>query len=156
SVRAEPKGEVSVSTIDRPAVLPAHDSNHAKNMPTLISRRDHHALFLATLASALAPLRSAWSAPPVIFPGQSWETADPAKIGWSLPKLQAARDYAAKIGSSAAMVVQDGRAIASWGDVQRKMEIHSMRKGFMSALYGVAVSKKQIDLDKTLGELGID
>jgi CubicO group peptidase (beta-lactamase class C family) len=26
----------------------------------------------------------------------------------------------------------------------------------MSALYGIAVSKKQIDLDKTLGELGID
>jgi CubicO group peptidase (beta-lactamase class C family) len=54
------------------------------------------------------------------------------------------------------MVVQDGRVIAAWGDVQRKMEIHSMRKGFMSALYGIAVSKKQIDLDKTLGELGID
>jgi CubicO group peptidase (beta-lactamase class C family) len=142
-----------MSAIDRPAVVPANDSNHAKNKPTLISRRDHHVLFLATLASALAPLRPAWSVPAVVFSGQSWETAAPAKIGWSLPKLQAARNYAAKIGSSAVMVVQDGRAIASWGDVQRKMEIHSMRKGFLSALYGIAVSKKQIDLDKTLGEL---
>jgi hypothetical protein len=93
---------------------------------------------------------------PSHFPGRSWENADPAKTGWSLPKLEAAREYAAKIGSSAVMVVQDGRVIAAWDDVQRNMEIHSMRKGFMSALYGIAVSKKQIDLDKTLGELGID
>jgi CubicO group peptidase (beta-lactamase class C family) len=136
---------------------PAHDVKNAPSgPPTLISRRDHHALFLATLVSALTPVAPAWAAPPVVFPGRSWENADPAKAGWSVPKLQAARDYAAKIGSAAVMVVQDGRVIAAWGDVERKMEIHSMRKGFMSALYGIAVSKRQVDLDKTLGELGID
>jgi CubicO group peptidase (beta-lactamase class C family) len=137
--------------------LGSHNVKHATSgQPMLISRRDHNALLLATLFGAHSPARSAWPGPSVVFPGRSWENADPAKMDWSSPKLQAARDYAAKIGSSAVMVVQDGRVIAGWGDIQKKMEIHSMRKSFMSALYGIAVSKKQIDLDKTLGELGID
>ena len=77
---------------------PARDVKNAPNgPPTLISRRDHHALFLATLVSALTPVASAWAAPPVAFPGRSWENADPAKTGWSLPKLQAARDTQPKL-----------------------------------------------------------
>lgn len=137
--------------------LGSHNVKHATNgQSMLISRRDHNALLLATLFGALSPARSASAGPSIVFPGRFWENADSAKMGWSSPKLRAARDYAAKIGSSAVVVVQDGRVIAGWGDVERKMEIHSMRKSFMSALYGIAVSKKQIDLDKTLGELGID
>jgi CubicO group peptidase (beta-lactamase class C family) len=147
---------MAMSTINNGS-LGSHNVTHATSgQPMLISRRDHNALLLATLFGALSPARSAWAGPSVVFPGRSRENADPAKMGWSSPKLQAARDYAAKIGSSAVMVVQDGRVIAGWGDVERKMEIHSMRKSIMSALYGIAVSKKQIDLDKTLGELGID
>jgi CubicO group peptidase (beta-lactamase class C family) len=91
-----------------------------------------------------------------VFPGETWENADPARMGWSTIKLNVAKDHAEKIGSSAVMVVQDGRVIASWGDTQKKMQIHSVRKSFMSALYGIAVAKQQIDLDKTLSELGID
>jgi CubicO group peptidase (beta-lactamase class C family) len=70
--------------------------------------------------------------------------------------LKAARDYANEIGSTAVMVVQDGRVVASWGDVQRRVGIHSVRKSFMSALYGIAVADQKIRLGKTLAELGID
>jgi hypothetical protein len=41
-------------------------------------------------------------------------------MGWSPFKLKAAKDYAEKIGSSAVMVVQDGRVIASWGALKKK------------------------------------
>jgi CubicO group peptidase (beta-lactamase class C family) len=91
-----------------------------------------------------------------VFPGRAWENVNPTEIKWSSEKLKVAQDYARKIGSTAVMIVHDSRVIAAWGDVQRKVEIHSVRKSFMSALYGIAVDKRQIDLNKTLAELGID
>jgi CubicO group peptidase (beta-lactamase class C family) len=91
-----------------------------------------------------------------LFPGRTWERVEPAERGWSLPELAEAQRYAREIGSSAVMIVQDGRVVASWGDVRRKIEIHSVRKSFMSALYGIAAAKGQIDLAKDLAQLGID
>lgn len=54
------------------------------------------------------------------------------------------------------MVVQDGKAIASWGDVSRKVNVASVRKSLVSALFGIAVSEGRINLGSTLAELGID
>ena len=92
----------------------------------------------------------------VTFPGKTWEKADLHHSGWSVAKLEAAQRYARDLGSTAVMHVQDGRIIASWGDVQKKVGIHSVRKSFMSALYGIALAKRQVDLGKTLAELKID
>src|SRR5262249_36170609 len=91
-----------------------------------------------------------------VFPAATWETIDPAAAGWSVPKLAAARRYAREIGSTAVVIIQDGRVIATWGDVAKKVEVHSVRKSFMSALYGIAVARRQIALDRTLAELAID
>lgn len=38
------------------------------------------------------------------------------------------------------MIVQDGKEIASWGDVSAKTDVASVRKSLLSALYGIAVS----------------
>jgi CubicO group peptidase (beta-lactamase class C family) len=54
------------------------------------------------------------------------------------------------------MIVQDGKIIASWGDVSHKVNIRSMRKSLLSALYGIGVAEGRIRLDRTIGELGID
>ena len=91
-----------------------------------------------------------------LFPGRTWEKTDPVRLGWSQPGLEAARRYAHDIGSTAVLIVQDGRIVAGWGDLQKKVEIHSVRKSFMSALYGIALAGRQIDLTKTLAQLGID
>src|SRR5260370_12704135 len=123
---------------------------------TSLPRRAHHMLVLVSLAMALIGAPPGFAGAQPVFPGQTWENADPVKMGWSLPKLKTAKAYAEEIGSSAVMIVQDGRVIASWGDVQRKMQIYSVRKSLLSALYGIAVAKKQVDLKKTLAELGID
>src|SRR5215831_5246813 len=118
---------------------------------TFLPRRAHHMLVLVSLAMALIWAPPAFAGAQPVFPGQTWEYVDPAKIGWSLPKLKAAKAYADEIGSSAVMIVQDGRVIASWGDVQRKMQIYSVRKSLLSALYGIAVAKKQVDQEDSCG-----
>ena len=73
-----------------------------------------------------------------------------------MAKLKAAEDYARTIGSAAVLVVQDGKVVATFGDVDKKLHIHSVRKSFMSALYGIAVADHKIDLGKSLAQLGID
>jgi CubicO group peptidase (beta-lactamase class C family) len=88
------------------------------------------------------------------LPSRAIGDLDPG--GWSLSGLDAARRYAQEIGSTAVVIMQDGRPVASWGDVRRKVEIHSVRKSFMSALYGIAVANRRIDLNKTLAQLRID
>jgi len=87
---------------------------------------------------------------------QPWQSADPASAGWSAERLAEAQDYAASLKPTAVMVVQDGKVIASWGDISRKVNVASVRKSLLSALYGIAVSEGRIDLDRTLADLGID
>ncbi|CAH1657913.1 serine hydrolase domain-containing protein [Chelatococcus asaccharovorans] len=88
---------------------------------------------------------------------QSWQSADATSAGWSVERLNAARDYAmADRKTTAIMVMQGGKVIASWGDTRRKVDVASVRKSLLSALYGIAVSEHRIGLDSTLAELGID
>jgi CubicO group peptidase (beta-lactamase class C family) len=92
-----------------------------------------------------------------VWPSPTWTKAeDPAALGWSVGKLATAEDYSRAYAPTAVMIVQDGKVIASWGDVAHKVNIRSMRKSLLSALYGIAVADKRIRLDRTIGELGID
>lgn len=65
-------------------------------------------------------------------------------------------DYSLRKKPTAFLVVRDGKIIASWGDVDRKVNVASVRKTLLSALYGVAVSEGRIDLDDTMADLDID
>lgn len=87
---------------------------------------------------------------------QPWQRVDPSSGGWSVEQLKAAQDYATSLKPTAVMVVQNGEVIASWGDVSRKVNVASVRKSLISALYGIAVSEGHIDLGSTLANLGID
>jgi CubicO group peptidase (beta-lactamase class C family) len=46
--------------------------------------------------------------------------------------------------------------IDSWGDIDQRLELHSVRKSLLSALIGIAVSQRKINLDDSVGSLGID
>ncbi|QIB33102.1 serine hydrolase domain-containing protein [Ancylobacter pratisalsi] len=87
---------------------------------------------------------------------EPWQSVDPAASGWSVEGLKAAEAFAADLNSTAVMVVQDGKVVARWGDVARKVNIASVRKSLLSALYGIAIAEGRIDPSSTLGELGID
>ena len=60
------------------------------------------------------------------------------------------------IVDSALMIVTDGQVVYEWGNTTNNFQAHSMRKSLISALYGVAVDRGEIDTSLTLRELGID
>lgn len=91
------------------------------------------------------------------FPGKTWEiAASPEEHGFSASKLAAAREFSSKIKTAAVMVVHDGVVVAQWGEVDGKFNTHSIRKSFLATLYGKPVREGKIDLDATLGKLGLD
>ncbi|MCC8982778.1 serine hydrolase domain-containing protein [Bradyrhizobium acaciae] len=90
------------------------------------------------------------------FPAAEWERVTPAESGWSETVLAQARSFSDQIRSSAVVIVQHGKVVAEWGNTTKPMELASIRKSLLSALIGIAVSDHLINLDSTLGELGID
>lgn len=91
------------------------------------------------------------------FPGKAWQRIGaPEKLGWSAAKLREAREYAATIQTAAVMIVTDGRVLDEWGETARRFNVHSIRKSFLSALYGIHVHEGNIKLALTMKELGID
>lgn len=88
-------------------------------------------------------------------PGNVWlRYANVTEAGFSPDRLAAARRFWERRGAAAFLAVSRGAVVAAWGDVDRRFPTHSMRKSFLSALYGVY--RDDIDLDRTLAELGID
>lgn len=53
-------------------------------------------------------------------------------------------------------MVHQGRIVAQWGDPAVKTPLASARKSLLSALFGNAVERGDINLKQTLAELGID
>jgi len=84
------------------------------------------------------------------------EYVAPEDVGWSSQKLEEAKAFAEKINSAAVMVLYDGKVFISWGNVEIKYKIHSIRKPLLSALYGIYWGRGKINLDATLKELKID
>lgn len=91
------------------------------------------------------------------WPSAGWAMIDDlAAAGWSLERLSDAFQYAGTIATDAVMIVQSGCEVASWGDITRRYNCHSIRKSFLSTLIGLAVEDGSVDLSLTLETLGID
>src|SRR5215831_2591834 len=91
-----------------------------------------------------------------VYPGASWARVPAEQAGWSEEKLKEARAYAGTIQTAAVMIVAGGLVVDEWGDTTKRFNIHSVRKSFLSALYGIHVREGHIQLSKTLADLGID
>jgi len=89
-------------------------------------------------------------------PGAHWQQyASVQQAGFSPEKLKAAKEFYDSLQSSAFMIVQSGRAVAAWGDVNRRFKVHSIRKSLLNSLYGISVPNGTIDTNLTIGQLGI-
>ncbi|CAN5670998.1 hypothetical protein BH23GEM7_BH23GEM7_12110 [soil metagenome] len=78
-------------------------------------------------------------------PAGLWmQYADPAEAGFSPSQLTAAHVLEDSLGSGAVMVVHRCRVVAAWRDVARRLQLHSVRKSLVSALYGPAVAEGRI------------
>jgi len=90
------------------------------------------------------------------FPGKVWRTVkSPEEAGWSSKKLRLVQRFADKMGSNG-MVLYDGRILCKWGDIRKRGYVRSVRKSLLSALYGIYVPERRINLNATLMQLGID
>lgn len=91
------------------------------------------------------------------FPGKHWsQLARPEDGGWSSDGLADARQFSRSLDTAAVLIVAGGRIVDQWGDTTLKLNAHSIRKSFLSALYGIAVADGEIDLGSTLQDLRID
>lgn len=80
----------------------------------------------------------------------------PAEAGYSAEGLDELRGFLAHAGSDSLLLMKDGKVFFEWGDIHKKLTVHSMRKALLSSLYGIAVERAQVDLEQTLGDLGVD
>jgi len=91
------------------------------------------------------------------YPDAEWDVADlPEELGWSSTKLQVARDYASTVNTAAVIIVDGGVIVDQWGETERKFNVHSVRKSLLSAMVGIHERRGNIDLNRTLEDLGID
>ncbi len=119
------------------------------------SRRPSAVLVPFLLLAVLVAVPTAQA--PATVPGAAWERLEsPARLGWSPEALKTARDYSASIATAAVMVVVDGHVLDEWGETATKYNIHSIRKSFLSAMYGVHVREGRVNLGATMESLGID
>ncbi len=85
-----------------------------------------------------------------------WDKAvSPEAHGWSGAKLSAMIPELEKIGTDALMVVTDGKVVFQYGSTANIIRSHSVRKSLLSGLYGSYAANGKIDLEATLGRLGI-
>jgi CubicO group peptidase (beta-lactamase class C family) len=80
----------------------------------------------------------------------------PEEVGWSSEKLAEINSMVEQSGYAAMMAVHDGKVFYTWGNLSHNYWCHSIRKPFLSALYGIHVNEGNINLDATVGELHID
>lgn len=91
------------------------------------------------------------------YPEKTWtKVKTPEALGWSSEALKLARQYSETIGSAAVMIIVHGEILEEWGDTTKKLNVHSIMKNFMNALYGIAVRDGTINIQSTLAELHID
>lgn len=109
---------------------------------------------LVWATALLAPLAPARGQDPGSSPWRQY--ADPAEGGFSPGALEQVCARADSLNSGALMAVHRGHVVLACGDVARELEAHSVRKSLVSGLFGSAIQEGAIDLNATLGEIGID
>jgi len=81
--------------------------------------------------------------------------SNPIEAGFSTDKLSQAKQFFDSTNAVSLMLIKNGNVVVAWGDVQRRYKCHSVRKSLLNSLYGVGVKLNFIDIEKTIGELGI-
>ncbi len=116
-------------------------------------------VFIGTLLGlAAAPLAGQCSE--CVFPGAEWERlrgSGLAAAGWDAEALQGVSDFLADFSNSTGVVVvQKGRVVYTFGDVEELSYLASVRKSILAMLYGYWVENGTIDLQSTMEDIGVD
>ncbi|MDC6389096.1 serine hydrolase [Maribacter sp. PR1] len=82
--------------------------------------------------------------------------ANPTEKGFSQSKLDSLGRYLEDTGSEALMILTDGKIVYDWGNTDKKLLVHSIRKALLNSLYGIYIENGTIDTTMTIGQLKID
>ncbi|HSU50862.1 MAG TPA: serine hydrolase [Segetibacter sp.] len=93
-----------------------------------------------------------------VYPDSTWERINDAKeYGWDVDKLNGLKRFIIDSTHSTGMlVIQSGKVLFEYGDIQELSYIASCRKSVLSMLYGPFVENGKIKLNTTIEQLGLD
>jgi CubicO group peptidase (beta-lactamase class C family) len=92
-----------------------------------------------------------------VYPATAWERIDDVRCaGWSANGLDSVAAHLATLSTTGFVAISGGRILMQYGDLERVSYLASVRKSVLSMLYGIHVERGEIDLDRTLAQLGID
>lgn len=114
-----------------------------------LDRRPEARRLLGALALASCAAASSHAA-------DRFERITPEAAGYSSGKLQALPPYLASAGSQSLLLLYDGKVFFEWGDIRKKILVHSIRKALLNGVMGTCYGEGRLDLDATLAGLGID
>lgn len=124
----------------------------------MITRRKFIRVVLLALALALPA--SAQSPAASVYPGAEWEYVRQGELeayGWSPEGLRRTFAFVRDSAFTTGLVVVDrGRVVFRFGDIEELSYLASARKSILAMLYGRYVEDGTIDLGKTLREMGMD
>lgn len=81
---------------------------------------------------------------------------EPEAKNWSTEGLETVAEAIDTLDTASLLIVQNGKVVRSWGDLDTKYRCHSLRKSFLSALYGIQVDTGAINIDAAMADLEID
>ena len=91
------------------------------------------------------------------IPSDTWmQYRDVEQAGFDGARIDDVRKHLAASNIDGLIVICDGAVLLRHGDIETRFMCHSVRKSFMSMLYGIYEAQGKIDLTKTLAELNID
>lgn len=83
--------------------------------------------------------------------------ANPPQAGFDTEKLDALTSFIQENAETTGMLVlQDGKTVYEYGDIEQISYIASCRKSVLSMLYGKHIENGTIDLQQDIGSLGIE
>ena len=101
-------------------------------------------ILLTSLAVTLASAQN---------PDQHWlKYKTPEQAGWSSGQLTA---ICSNSNANAVLLVHRGKIVFAYGEYWRRLKCHSLRKSFLSALYGIYVERGKVDTGMTIAQMAI-
>jgi CubicO group peptidase (beta-lactamase class C family) len=101
----------------------------------------------AIAVSALVPI-AAQTSSGAVFPGTTWERVAPDRLeslGWSTAGLKKTTEFIRDESNTTGLVVVDrGRIVYTYGDVEELSYVASVRKSILAMLYGAWVENGTI------------
>lgn len=85
----------------------------------------------------------------------NWERICPRSSGWNMEKLGEIIDIFDDNKFSALVVIHHGKMVIGLGEPSKRYKVYSMRKSFVSALYGIYKEKGKIDLSQKIADTNI-